>query len=419
MRFRGWISLIAVALLALATAGPHAGAQQGDALQFLQQNPGTPRFFLRSAPPPERARPRSVRPQSYAPRRVPQAAPSELAIPREPEKPPVPPSVFVQVIGDSLGELLAQGLRETMLAERPEISFIKAARVSTGLVRDDYFDWVKAVRDIMAAPDRVDMAVVMLGSNDRQALRDETGSHEFRTERWREVYIRRVDAILATFRERRVPVVWVGMPVMQSPRLSADMLYINELLRERVTRAGQAYVDVWEGFTSDDGQYAAVGPDVSGEMVRLRTADGVHFTRAGARKLGFFASRDMTRLLGPERPPAQLAALPADEPALPRVSVPPPEATPSVPLPEDLPLSPSLTARPLAGPVQPLTQPPRSAGARLASGRPYSPANEATIMREQTLTYGRAPIAKLGRADDFRWPREEPTEPQPAAGTPR
>jgi hypothetical protein len=207
------------------------------------------------------------------------------------------------------------------------------------------------------------------------------------------------------------------MPVMQSQRLSADMLWLNEMFRERVSRAGQTYVDVWEGFASEQGQYAAVGPDVSGEIVRLRTADGVHFTRAGARKLAFFAARDVTRLLSRDSPPVQLAALPAEvtEPGRQPTT---PDSTPSVPLPEDAPLVPLLMIRPLAGPVQPLTAAPRSPGGRLATGRPYSAANEATITREQVLTYGRAPIAKIGRADDFRWPRQTATAGEPAGGLP-
>lgn len=413
MRVFGWLRLLAAALVVLATAGPHADAQQGDALQFFQQNPGTPRFFWRSAPREQSARPQASRERGYAPRRIPRSDPNDPAAPKETDKPSVPPSVFVQVIGDSLAELLAQGLREH-LAERPEVAFIKAARTNSGLVRDDYFDWTKGARDLLASNEQVDLVVVMLGSNDRQALREEAASHEFRSERWREVYVRRIDDILAAFRERRVPLVWVGMPVMQSQRLSADMLYVNEIFRERVNRAGQTYVDVWEGFASEQGQYAAVGPDVSGEIVRLRTADGVHFTRAGARKLGFFAAKDVNRLLSQERPPVQLAALPADVPTPGRIA-PTPDATPSVPLPEDAPLTPLLMIRPLSGPIQPLTTPPQSPGGRLATGRPYSAANEATITREQVLTYGRAPVAKLGRADDFRWPRPEAGATQPAA----
>jgi hypothetical protein len=404
MRVGSWLRALGVMLVVLVTAGPHADAQQGDALQFFQQNPGSSRFFWRSQP--ERAAPRPQPRDSSAPRRVrpPASEPADTAVARDADRPAVPPSVFVHVIGDSLAELLAQGLKEHM-TDRPDVAFLKAGRTNSGLVRDDYFDWVKAARELAASPDPIDLVVVMIGSNDRQALREEGGTAEFRSDRWREVYVRRIDAVLEAFRQRRVPLLWVGMPVMQSQRLSADMLHVNDLFRERVTRAGFAYADVWEGFSDGQGQYAAVGPDVSGEMVRLRTADGVHFTRAGARKLGFFVSREVTRLIARDRPGIELAALPA-EPARPGQ----PEATPLVPTippPEDAPLVPLMSLRPLSGPIQPLTAPPVSPGGALARGRPYSPANEATITRERTLTYGLAPVPKAGRADDHRWPRDE------------
>jgi hypothetical protein len=45
------------------------------------------------------------------------------------------------------------------------------------------------------------------------------------------------------------------------------------------------FVDVWDGFVDEDGRYAQSGPDYEGQIRRLRSGDGVHFTEAGTRKL--------------------------------------------------------------------------------------------------------------------------------------
>ena len=45
---------------------------------------------------------------------------------------------------------------------------------------------------------------------------------------------------------------------------------------------GIVYVDIWEGFVDSSGQFAAQGPDFEGQIRRLRSADGVYFSKAGA-----------------------------------------------------------------------------------------------------------------------------------------
>jgi uncharacterized protein len=414
--------MAALRLLALACVsfllilgGQSVQAQDNDALRFFQQNPQG-RIWFRNQPQPTRPvirqRPREEnvvrrraprpRPQSEAPAE----APAEIAVAPQPI---VPASIFVHVLGDSLSELLAQGLKEQLI-DKPEIGIVRRGRSSSGLVRDDYHDWAKVLREAVHGPDKIDMLIMMIGSNDRQVLRDETGSHEFMSERWREIYTKRIDDLLSVAREKRLPMAWVGMPVMQSARLTADMLAINEIVRDRVTKGGFAYVDIWEGFANEQGQYAVAGPDINGETVRLRMSDGVHFTKAGARKLGFFASREVDRQLARDRPTGvEVAALPPDlsdelkrnaaagalQPALPAIA-----------LPGELPVPVIIRERPLIGPLAALTAAPVAAGGQLLKARPAQPVSEMTLLIEQALTQGRLPPSKPGRTDDFRWPRE-------------
>jgi hypothetical protein len=42
---------------------------------------------------------------------------------------------------------------------------------------------------------------------------------------------------------------------------------------------------------------AALGPDFEGQIRRLRSYDGVYFTKAGARKLAHYVERKINRLL--------------------------------------------------------------------------------------------------------------------------
>ena len=77
------------------------------------------------------------------------------------------------------------------------------------------------------------------------------------------------------------------------------MQYLNDLYRARAEKAGIIYVDVWDGFVDEGGRFTLQGPDFEGQIRRLRAGDGVHFTKAGARKLAHYVEREIRRVMAP------------------------------------------------------------------------------------------------------------------------
>ena len=332
---------------------------------------------------------------------------------------PADATFTIAVLGDSLGVMLGQGLADAY-ADRSDIAVLRKARENTGLVRDDYFDWVKGARELLAANDKLNAAVILLGSNDRQQLRDETGALDIRAPRWKQIYGDRVEAIAQAFRTRGIPLIWVGLPVMKSERFAGDMERLNEVIRERAGNAGATYVDVWDAFLDDRGQFATYGPDVNGQFQKLRAADGVHFTRPGARKAAHFVETEINRLVDAAHPKVDPAVVTVD----PRVTVEPPPlaSAPSRAMVEPIkavvdPLAtlPALApapevvipVRPAAGAVVPLTGPVSAKGGELATTRARRPAeaSEAEALLDRALAQGRPQDPRPGRADDFSWPR--------------
>ena len=86
--------------------------------------------------------------------------------------------------------------------------------------------------------------------------------------------------MIAALKSKGVPVIWVGLPAIRGSKATSDMSYLDELYRERAERAGIIYVNIWDGFVDEDGDYAVQGPDFEGQIRRLRTADGVYFTKS-------------------------------------------------------------------------------------------------------------------------------------------
>jgi hypothetical protein len=324
--------------------------------------------------------------------------------------PKAAPTTQIAVFGDSLASYLAKGVDDAF-SDNAEVAVLDRSKADSGLVRKDLVDWAKTAEDFLKATPKVSYALMMIGLNDRQAIREGEQSVEALSDKWREIYAARVDEVAKVFAEHKVPLIWVGLPPVRSESLSRDFAAINDLVRERVQRAGQSYAEVWQGFVDDRNRFTASGPDVDGQEARLRTSDGIHFTAAGSRKVAHFADVELKRLMGEkggltsEQPAAAIAATPGeggvglgvdDTAAIDRKIT---AMLPSLPEPPGIP---SLPVKPAAGPVVPLGRTETSPGGTLLTARPQE--GDATGTRERSLQRGAAPLPQPGRADDFRWP---------------
>lgn len=423
-------ALIGAALVAAAALPAHAESERNP-IYDPTYRPGS--LFYTQPLPRQRMQPRQQHEQPERPRA--QARPragddagraAQQGLVRDKAN----ASTFIVVFGDVLADQLATGLDEA-LAENAATVVARQTKADSGLVRVDFHDWAKAARDLVAGDQKITIAVIMMGSNDRQPIREGDLTHEPLSERWREIYRDRVDTLLKAFSDRAIPIVWMGNPPMQNTRLSTDVIAINELIRQRVERANGHFVDLWAGFVDGENRFAASGPDINGQVARLRAADGVHFTRAGARKAAHFADVALRRLAPDIAAPSAVAA-PASAPAVAPVTAAAPAfslAVPDVEMPA-LPLElqpaaierlidqmarasvglepiapPVIRVKPAVGPVAPLTGPALARGGEIIPSMAAARGGPQAQDLERVFGEGRLPAPPPGRADDFRWPR--------------
>lgn len=310
---------------------------------------------------------------------------------------PLPPDAErtrIAVVGDSLAEALAFGM-EADPALKAELLIRQKTVSASGLVREDYHDWPKTITAMIAENPGLAAVVVMVGLNDQQAIRTGDTSAEPLTEPWKEAYRKRIDAVISVAQTAKIPLVWVGMPVMRAPRLSANVAMLNEMVRDRVTASGETYVDVFDGFADQSGGFTASGPDVIGDTVRLRGPDGIHFTPAGQRKLAFFVDKPLHKRIGdrlaPE-PATPVAALPAATPGV---------ATPETTLPTP---APAAVVIPIARPRPDIGETRALLTVNTATtliGRQNQPL--ADPVTRDLFEHGASPAPRAGRSDDYRW----------------
>jgi uncharacterized protein len=229
-----------------------------------------------------------------------------------------------------------------------------------------------------------------------KSTRSPNGVYEFREERWVELYTRKIEEMIGVMKSKGVPVLWVGLPAVRGAKATADMLFLDSLYRDAAGKAGITYVDVWDGFVDEAGRFLQKGPDFEGQPRKLRSDDGVYFTKPGARKLAHYVEREIVRLMAGRSAPI---ALPT-EPATPDAN-----ALPGQPVP-----------RPLAGPILPLVA--SSVGTDQLLGGPGSRPAAVDALAARTLVKGEPLAPPAGRADDFAWPRREVGREQAKGETP-
>ena len=348
---------------------------------------------------------RRLRAHAHRPRKKGQDFVSTTATPSAgtPGGEPVQPTFFVSVLGDSLGVLAAQGLSEAF-ADKPEISVTNLARDLSGLTRDDYYDWPKSARDLAGGQPKIDVVVIMIGINDLQPLKEGADTLDPLSDKWREAYAQRVESFVAPFHSAHIPVLWVGLPPMRDERFNGQASALNEIFREHAEKVGAKYIDVWDAFADQNGQYDAFGPDVEGQNVKLRAGpNGIYFTKAGARKLAQFIEPDIRRAFDKLKPQGDMATLPPDieqeaddinAQIRREMGVEKPGADEAV-----------VPAKPQVGPILSLTARPVSPNGEIVGI--LAAAADGGGKQARALRLGLTLGARAGRADDFTWPRRE------------
>lgn len=240
-------------------------------------------------------RPEPMGPPTPAPTRQPAPTTGPTGTPSAgPSPAPVAPAVRrptaryplrVYVGGDSLSQVFGRSL--TRIAEATGVVDVTAEfRYSSGLTRPDYFDWPARLRAVVTARPGPEVVVVMFGGNDIQPILTPGGPAGIGTAAWKREYRARVAATMRALTKAGVDVYWIGQPVMRSATFSTRMDVANEIYASEAARhPGVTFVDARPVFADAAGGYATFLPDASGRLVRMRTADGVHFTTAGGDRL--------------------------------------------------------------------------------------------------------------------------------------
>jgi len=163
------------------------------------------------------------------------------------------------------------------------IDSLNLSRQSTGLSYPSFFDWPATIEKTLREDQKIRLLVVFLGPNDPWDFPNpEPGTRgylKFQSPEWEQVYRQRIERIVTAAKAADVQIIWLGVPLMKSSRLNAQMRYLDSLFASEL--AGKTiWLPTDKIMGGEDGQYRD-SISINGQTVRLRSKDGIHFTIKG------------------------------------------------------------------------------------------------------------------------------------------
>ena len=126
-----------------------------------------------------------------------------------------------------------------------------------------------------------EIVVFIIGANDFDVPDDEPDD-ALGEPAWRADYTQLLEEILGILGADERHVYLVGPPIMRETKKGDGARELDGLMRDVVSHHPDVvYVSAFDLFVDEDGEYTATLPSIDGDDVRVRTADGIHFTEAG------------------------------------------------------------------------------------------------------------------------------------------
>ncbi len=193
----------------------------------------------------------------------------------------------VYIAGDSLVIVPGNSLLRAMGSKVYKPIDSVDGHVATGLERPDVYNWFDRIKQVMKK-DKPNVVVVAFGANDNHSymtgLPAGVSIGDFGSSEWIREYRRRVAGFMDTVIRAHGFIVYVGMPIVSSVSESRDFDLLNRIIYQEAKKrpSGALYLDTYLRFADPKtGGYAEYLPNKDGDLIKVRSGDGVHFEPAG------------------------------------------------------------------------------------------------------------------------------------------
>jgi len=216
------------------------------------------------------------------PEAAPLAPKSEAQTPSpKPTRPTVQRILFA---GDSMMQGIAPIVMGQLKASHPEWLLRNESQQSTGLSIKRQLDWVQKIKAEIVEH-KLTTVVVFLGPNDPWDIYEKKQVIRFPSPEWEARYNERVSEICEFAKEKKVHLIWIGLPTMKEARVHRGATVQNPIFRNNMEKYGFNFISTEALIGRLDQPYARFMTDPVGKKINLRAEDGIHFSPQGLQRI--------------------------------------------------------------------------------------------------------------------------------------
>lgn len=204
----------------------------------------------------------------------------EIPTPK-PERPSVQRILFA---GDSMMQGIAPIIMRQLKASHPEWLLRNESQQSTGLTVKRRLDWVQKIKTEIVEH-KLTTVAVFLGPNDPWDIYEKKQVIRFPSPEWEAIYSARVSEICEFAKEKKVHLIWIGLPTMKEKRVHSGATVQNPIFRDNMKRYGFDFISTEALIGYLDQPYVRAMTDETGKKINLRADDGIHFSPRGLQRI--------------------------------------------------------------------------------------------------------------------------------------
>ncbi|MGP1455628.1 MAG: DUF459 domain-containing protein [Treponema sp.] len=195
----------------------------------------------------------------------------------------------VLFFGDSQVYTLAAGMHRA-LQDDTRITIEQISVHSSGFLRSDYYNWPKKLEQVFKSKSddqAFHAAVMLLGMNDHQSVRDKKNIYTVETEDWEALYTEKVKQhidLVLTYVPR---IYWLSVPSVRNQKYNEGLRYLDALY-DRIAQTYDPELVVrvaLHDFTAEYGTEYIETIKVNNTWEPFMQNDGIHYTLAGSEYL--------------------------------------------------------------------------------------------------------------------------------------
>ncbi|WP_370932016.1 hypothetical protein [Bartonella sp. DGB1] len=199
----------------------------------------------------------------------------------------------ILLLGDMLTTPIKNGLSRTIDFKENPIELIEASNYNAQLLNFSAKNIINDVNNILDY-NNPNFVIIAIGYADVIKLDRELATISLFNNSWQKDYEQQLITLITPLLKRNIDFALVGTLPHPSKNANRIAKIINEITQKIAKKYNITFINMWNNFANDYGQFSEVGFTKEGKLTKLRYKNNADFTTEGEDKLAYYISEEIT-----------------------------------------------------------------------------------------------------------------------------